>query len=334
MNHLNSLSKIDRDGLIRRCFLPLLCICILSAAALGSFTDISVYEALPLIAVPLILAGLMEMILGRRWAGLIVVIILCLVAALYSVRLSIIMAYLIVGAEGIATVAACFQKSMFFRVMEHMECDGPSAWGRLLRFLFGVSDAIDPRDLVSDRSIIRHNMPWSDMVGTAFLALLPMLMVWCVIMIMPGVGGAGLGHQVATVTLIMYAVLIALIPIILRSLNVRIRSYRGGFVLYSGLSGSAMKAVLVLLVVFVVAAISPSDPGEVGTIIVSAVIAMMMVVTASVAYYLHNEADVADDIRAKWGEFRPVDLYCPLTPKNVPSLHDGVPGTPMRRDRE
>lgn len=334
MRHLDPLSKIDRDGLIRRCFLPLLCICIAAVAVLELFTDLTVYEALPVLSIPLIMTGLIEMLFCRRWAGLIATAVLCLVSAPYSIKLSIIMAYMMVGAEGIAAVAACFQKSMFFRVLENMEGRGPSSWGRMLRFMFGVSDAIDPRDLVSDRTIIRHNMPWSDMVGTAFLALLPTLIVWCIILIMPGVGGAGLGHQVATMTLIMYTVLIALIPVILRSLNVRIRSYRGGFSLYSGLSGSAMKAVLVLLVVFVVAAASPSDPGEIGTILISAVLAMAMVVTASVAYYLHKEADVADDIRMKWGDFRPVDLYCPLIPKVVPSLHDGVPGTPVRRDRD
>lgn len=133
----------------------------------------------------------------------------------------------------------------------------------------------------------------------------------------------------------LYPVAVALVPAIYRSLNVRVGTRSGDMSLYQGLMGTAVKFSIVMVLMFLVVLVfSDYGEGELLNIVLCMIISALMTVIASLFYYIGHEPDVVAKVSDDWGSCRKVSLYCELDIMSPPSLSDGVPGTPSRRERE
>ena len=295
------------------------------------------YTCICALAIPFTVLGALYMVLDRHWISLLISVVLTIAACVASVPAGLIVLCLTMGAEGMATMASAVQCRMFVKPVAFLSSSSSERKSLRIvtRSLFGIPEGIDTRDMESDRSIVRHQIPWRDMVGTAVIALPVSMLIWVITLLAPHLGGSGIGHLSALISLMLYPVAVALVPAIYRSLNVRVGTRSGDMSLYQGLMGTAVKFSIVMVLMFLVVLVfSDYGEGELLNIVLCMIISAVMTVIASLFYYISHEPDVVAKVSEDWGSCRKVSLYCELDIVSPPSLSDGVPGTPSRRDRE
>ncbi len=295
------------------------------------------YTCICALAVPFTVLGALYLVLDRHWIALLVSVVFTVAVSVASIPAGLIALCLTLGAEGMATMASAVQCRMFLKPVAFLSSSASERNGvqMAVRSLFGIPEGIDTRDIESDHSIVRHSIPWKDMLGTAALALPVSMLIWVITLLAPHVGGSGIGHLSALISLMLYPVAVALVPAIYRSLNVRVGTRSGDMSLYQGLLGTTMKFSIVMALMFLVVLVfSDYGEGELLNIVLCMIISAFLTVIASLFYYIGHEPDVVAKVSGDWGSCRKVSLYCELDVQSPPSLSDGVPGTPSRRDRE
>ncbi len=327
---------LNPEFIVRRYFpISLLAAIVLFAALI--LLDVASYTSICALALPFTALGALYMVLDRHWISLMVSLVLTAVVSAASVPAGLIVLCMSMGAEGMATMASAAQCRVFLAPVAFISSSAPDRKGLHIfaRSLFGIPEGIDTRDMESERSIVRHQIPWKDMAGTVVLALPVSMLIWVVILISPHIGGSGVGHLSALISLMLYPVFVALIPSIYRSLNVRVGTRSGDVSLYQGLTGTAMKFSVVMALMFLIVLVfSDYGEGELLNIILCMALSAVMTVVASLFYYIGHEPDVVAKVSDDWASCKKVSLYCELGTVSPPSLHDGIPGTPFRRDRE
>ncbi len=322
---------------ITRRFLPASLLVAIALFAVLMLVDVPSYSCICALSVPFTALGALYMVLDRHWISLLISVVLTIVVCVVSVPAGLIVLCLTMGAEGLATMASAAQCRVFLKPVAFLSSSASESKGlqTMVRSLFGIPEGIDTRDIESDHSIVRHSIPWKDMVGTVILALPVSMLIWVVILISPHLGGSGMGHLSALIALMLYPVSVALVPAIYRSLNVRVGTRSGDMSLYQGLKGTAVKFSIVMALMFLIVLVfSDYGEGELLNIVLCMAISALMTVIASLFYYIGHEPDVVAKVSEDWGSCRKVSLYCELDIMSPPSLSDGVPGTPSRRDRE
>lgn len=330
-------TRIMNPEFIVRRYLPASLLAALALFVVFIVADVPSYTSICALSLPFIMLGALYMVLDRHWIGLMVSAVLTVVISVVSVPQGLIILCLSMGAEGLATLASVVQCRVFLKPVAFLSSSASDSKGlhTVARSIFGIPDGIDTRDIESERSIVRHQIPWRDMVGTAVLALPVSMLIWVVVLISPYLGGTGMGHLSALTSLMLYPVFIALIPSIYASLNVRVGTRSGDVSLYQGLRGTAVKFSVILALMFLIVLVfSDYGEGELLNIILCMIITAAMTVIASLFYYIGHEPNVVAKVSDDWASCKKVSLYCELGTVSPPSLHDGVPGTPSRRDRE
>ncbi len=324
------------DFIVRR-FFPVSLLIALALFVVLTMAHRPSYTCICALALPFAALGATYMALDRHWLSLLVSVVLTIVVCVISIPAGLIVLCLSMGAEGLATVASAMQCMVFLKPVAFLSAPVSGRWRlhRIARSVFGIPEGIDTRDMESDHSIVRHSIPWKDMLGTAIIALPVSMLIWVVILISPHVGGSGIGHLSALISLMLYPVAVALVPAIYGSLNVRVGTRSGDMSLYQGLKETAVKFSVILALMFLVVLVfSDYGEGELLNIILCMAISALMTVIASLFYYIGHEPDVVAKVSEDWSSCRKVSLYCELDILSPPSLSDGVPGTPSRRDRE
>ena len=326
---------LDRDFLVRR-YIPIAMLASLILCAVAIEVGVEYCSALGILSAPFVAVGVLFLFLDRHWILLVASVALSLISYLVSPWAALIMICMTLGSEGVATLAAAVQHRSFFKPLDKIvsQSDDSTYVPKVIRSVFGIPEGIDSRGIRSDGGIIRHDIPWNDMMWTAMLALPLSMILWTAVLVSPKIGGSDLVHLSALMSVVLYIMFLALIPCVYRSLNVRVESMSGRLDLYRGLAGTSVKTSVVLLVIFLFTLFaSDYGTGEFLNIVVCALLTVVMAVLASVAYYFHQESSVVGRVMEEWDSQRSVDLYCRLEESRPPALDDGVPGTPARRDR-
>ena len=290
------------------------------------------YDVFPLLSLPFVALGVLSFIVGRRWIALAVAAVACLVIFLLSPTWGYIALYTLVCTRGIAQFSASLQRRLIGPTVETVMCSSirpeKRPIDRLAQFVFRISGNVDTRVMSMESSIRRDALPWDEFLGVLRMALVPCLMMWTVMFTLLAYHMPLNQAYVAAFTVCIYAVALAMPWVILRTLDVRAGSERGGVRLYDGVLDNATAMAIPLFLVLLMVAVNMYTGYEtVVYIIVSMVVTILFAVIAYVAYYFDLERDVVAHIARERYRFLPEDGG-----SSGARPDDGIPGTPERND--
>ncbi len=325
----------DVDYIVAYIFLGLLAASLVAVAVLVLATGRSVYQTLPLVALPLFVIGLIDYVYSRRWLA--VLLIAAISAAVYFLDPSwtLVILFLFICAAGLAVMTEVIQRHAFYRVLRAVELanvrQDPGIWDRVIIFLFNIPCDLDTRNLTIDGSVKRTRIPWADMAESMVLALVLCMFLWIYMFLNPAFRVATSGIPTYTFTIMLYVALLAMPWTIFKSLNARIETDYRDFSLFRGLLETMKRMFLpsFAALFFLMLALF-SGVYTLYYILLSVLMIAATTISAGAMYYMRNEPSVIDDITGKWPEFRPVGIYEGLGSRSEHPLDDGVPGTPRR----
>jgi len=298
--------------------------------------DISVYEALPVMAIPFFVIGAIFYILKRRYYAMIVIVILSVIAYLIMPDSVLYVVYLLVCAEGVVQMVDIIQRLTFYVVMssiEHVNIkEKISIKDRAIIFLFNIPVDIDTRNLKIDKNIIMDKLPWKDMFYSMLLALMFCMFLWIYLFLNPSFSLETSGVPIYTFTIVLYLAMLVMPWSVFNTLNARVETEYRDFKIYTGFLETFKKMFLPVFaaIVFLISTVA-SGPDNLYYVAMSLGMIVVMIIFTSVMYYTSNEVDVVNDIIEKWEIFHPSSLYAVYAEGGrVSSLDDGVPGTPRR----
>ncbi len=321
------------DALVGKVLLLAILICLIVSVVLRFVNDEPYYIFAPLLSIPILGYGVLALLTGRRFVYLVATVVATVLVAVFDYGYAVVVLFVLLGSVGISAVAGLVQRLGFYPMVRAVErChSGPKVpvASVLAQFFFCIPDTVEPRDLHIERAVVRRELPFRNVVDSAFIALAPCLVMWILMYLFVYVWFGGIRIHLAAYTVLMYSVLLALIPSVLSTARVRIGE---SFRLYDGLVMTFKRMDLVLAIVVVLVMVLNRDCTEgmillVATIIVGFVILVM----ASAFYYLGFEGKAIDSISGRWNDFRPVDMYEGLGPESTDKKDEGVPGTPVRK---
>lgn len=329
----------DTDRRTLWLFLAVLAISLVALALMVLTDTFTFYEALPITALPLFTIGLINYIVRKRWVAAIAIVAASAVVYFLDPSLVLFLLYVLVCAEGVAVMVEVIQRATFYKILRSVEFvnikPSPSPADRITTFMFNIPCDLDTRNLTMDHSIRRVNMPWRDMFQSMVLSLALCMFLWIYMFLNPAFHTSTSGLPIYTFTIILYVSLLVLPWSIMKSLNVRIESDYRDFRIYTGLLETIKRMFLPVLAALVFLALALSS-GTYTLYYIAMSVAMIVIITifTSVMYYTNNEADVVNDITARWREFHPADIYSGYEgTERTSSMDDGVPGTPRRDPR-
>ena len=316
----------------------LLIVSVVIAVCLSVFSGYGFCRVFPVTAVPFMAVGVFDIIRDRRYVILCVVVAVSAAFCFVDPYLTLIWLVFTVCAEGVAYLSSVVQRMLFFRVYRRAELYGikkkPAMSDRVIGFVFGLSGSMDTTRLTADPHIHRNRIPWSDIFGTTMLALFVSMFVWIVVALTHAFDGMSMEVFLAVSVMAVFAVMSALPWVVVRSVDARIGPDEDSFRLYDGLSGTvarmAVPTVLVLAISIVTYGIRIDVFGAVAMSI-AAVLAVSAV--SSMVYYSRYESGLVNGIASYWSDYRPGDVPKESGGRHLPSLDDGVPGTPERDPR-
>ena len=335
---INLLSKRDKITL-----LLFICLFVGSLVALWyliTYQDLTIYSALPTMAIPFFVIGVIFYIIRRRFIAVIAVAAISLVAYLLLPVSVLFIVYLLVCTEGVAQMVEIIQRGTFYSILASIERvnvkDALSLKDKFIVFLFNIPVDIDTRNLKIDKNIIVDKIPWKDMLFSMMLALLFCMFLWIYLFLNPSFDIGLQGVPIYTFTIVLYLSMIVMPWSIFSTLNARIDTEYRAFKIYSGFLGTFARMFLPIFaaLIFLIIAVS-SGPDNFYYVAMSLVMIVVMITFTSIMYYTSNEVVVVNDIVDKWGVFHPSSIYSGYSEAGKKStLDDGVPGTPRRDPSE
>lgn len=335
---IDLLSKRDKITL-----LLFICLFVGSLVALWyliAYQDLTIYSALPTMAIPFFVIGVIFYIIRRRFIAVIAVAAISLVAYLLLPVSVLFIVYLLVCTEGVAQMVEIIQRGTFYSIMASIERvnvkDALSLKDKFIVFLFNIPVDIDTRNLKIDKNIIVDKIPWKDMLFSMMLALLFCMFLWIYLFLNPSFDIGLQGVPIYTFTIVLYLSMIVMPWSIFSTLNARIDTEYRAFKIYSGFLGTFARMFLPIFaaLIFLIIAVS-SGPDNFYYVAMSLVMIVVMITFTSIMYYTSNEVVVVNDIVDKWGVFHPSSIYSGYSEAGKKStLDDGVPGTPRRDPSE
>ncbi|MCL1984783.1 MAG: hypothetical protein FWG58_05250 [Methanomassiliicoccaceae archaeon] len=339
--HVSELSLVRKnDKLIMFIFLFSMAVCVLFLASLLYMRTVEMIAALILVSVPFFIVGLVTYVGERMWKALLAAI--AIIALLFFIDLPLtvmfFVGFLMVGCVGVVSVAALFQRALFFSVISAVEYmnikDKLSLWERLVSFAFNIPPHIDTRKITMEYNLKRSGIPVKEMMQTMSFAFLVGLMLWIYLSMNPALSDIGLFEApIYVFSLVMFIPLLVLPFTPFKSLNVRIETNYRPFSLYSGIFETLRRMAVPVFAVFlfILVAVSKLPLMTVAGFIASSVAFNMVVVAASaIIFYLFFESAFVDDAVAKWKIFRPVRLDMELEYEERTEDDGDLPGTPER----
>ena len=335
---INLLSKRDKITL-------LLFICLFAGSLVAlwyliAYQDLTIYSALPTMAIPFFIIGVIFYIIRRRFIAVIAVAAISLVAYLLLPVSVLFIVYLLVCTEGVAQMVEIIQRGTFYSIMASIERvnvkDALSLKDKFIVFLFNIPVDIDTRNLKIDKNIIVDKIPWKDMLFSMMLALLFCMFLWIYLFLNPSFDIGLQGVPIYTFTIVLYLSMVVMPWSIFSTLNARIDTEYRAFKIYSGFLGTFARMFLPIFaaLIFLIIAVS-SGPDNFYYVAMSLVMIIVMITFTSIMYYTSNEVVVVNDIVDKWGVFHPSSIYSGYSEAGKKStLDDGVPGTPRRDPSE
>ena len=335
---IDLLSKRDKITL-----LLFICLFVGSLVALWyliAYQDLTIYSALPTMAIPFFVIGVIFYIIRRRFIAVIAVAAISLVAYLLLPVSVLFIVYLLVCTEGVAQMVEIIQRGTFYSILASIERvnvkDALSLKDKLIVFIFNIPVDIDTRNLKIDKNIIVDKIPWKDMLFSMMLALLFCMFLWIYLFLNPSFDIGLQGVPIYTFTIVLYLSMVVMPWSIFSTLNARIDTEYRAFKIYSGFLGTFARMFLPIFaaLIFLIIAVS-SGPDNFYYVAMSLVMIVVMITFTSIMYYTSNEVVVVNDIVDKWGVFHPSSIYSGYSEAGKKStLDDGVPGTPRRDPSE
>lgn len=306
-------------------------------AAMVFVFDMSVYESIPVIAIPFFVTGSVSYIIGHRFVEALAIVGISVVFYLIDPALVIPLLYILVCAGGVAITVEIIQRLLFYRILRSVEQVNSkrrlNLFDKVVVFLFNIPCDLDTRNLLMDHQLRRSGLPWKDMFYTMMLALCLCVFLWIYMFLNPAFAVDTPGALIHTFTIILYVQVLVMPWGIFGSLNVRVGTEFRDFRLYSGLLETTKRMFLPAMLALLFLAVAFSSGSY--TLYYVAMSIVMIVVTcvfASAVYYTRNEASVVNDITSRWRAFHPVDMYSGFGEETA-SSRDAVPGTPTRDPR-
>ena len=293
-------------------------------------------KALPVLAAPLFVIGLVNYIKHKRWVAIIIIALLSL--AIYYLEPSYVLffLYVLVCTGGVAVMTEVIQRLVFFRILSTIEFvnlkEKLSLVDRAVTFMFNIPCDLDTRNLDLDLAVKRDGIPWGSMFHSMFLALMVCTFLWMYMVLNPSFVSGESGMSIYTFTIVLYVALLVLPWNLFKSLNVRIRTGYRDFNVYSGLYETIKRMFLPILAILIFMAISlSSGTFSIMYITISIVMIAVIVGLTSVLYYTGNESGVVNDVKEKWSDFHPTRMYAGYEESGyAPPLDEDIPGTPRR----
>ena len=333
-SNIDLLSQNDRRTALL--FILLFIVSIAAYWYLINYQDMSVYTALPVMAVPLFVIGVIYYIIRRRFIAMIFILAASIVAYFILPNSMLYIVYLLVCAEGVAQMVDIIQRFSFYKIMASIERvnikEKPSIVDRIVVFIFNIPVDIDTRNLKIDTNIIIDKLPWKDMIYSMLLALMFCMFLWIYLFLNPSFSIEVTGVPIYTFTIVLYLAMIVMPCSIFSTLNARIATDYRDFRIYSGFLETFKKMFLPVFaaLIFLISAVS-SGPDNLYYVAMSLGMIIVMIIFTSIMYYTSNEMSVVNDILDKWPVFHPSSIYSGYSEgDSKSSLDDGVPGTPRR----
>lgn len=317
---------------------------ILYVAYEGMLTDTSIYDVMPLLALPFFVCGLIFYIRSKAW---LLIIFAAAAAVLWFTgipqTLIYLLLFLIIGASGVVTLVDAIQRAVFYRVLHTIEYVNVkkklSFVDKVITFLFNVPEDLDTRNITMDYELSRTKIPWKEVTNTIYLGLMIGMFLWIYISMNPTFMDLSSESSIPLLmfTLILYIPVIVMPWSIFRSLNVRIETKYREFKIYNGIKATLqrMAVPVIAALFFVLVAINTSDISTVLYYIGLSVVMIVVILTlTSILYYWVFESATINDIISKWRLFRPVPVFVGLEESDKKKAWDDIPGTPKRDDKD
>lgn len=309
----------------------------IATVILVTFTDITVYRGMPILAIPFFVTGVIKYISERRWIAALAVFVMTVVAYVFDPVYAVFMLYVFVCAEGVAVVVEIIQRLIFYRFLTTVEMVNVKGkltlMDHVILFLFNIPPDIDTRRITMDTSVRRDRIPWLDMAQTMVIALVLCVFLWIYMFLNPAFYVNTTGIPIHTFTIILYIAVLVMPWTIFNSLDVRITTDYRDFRLFSGLLETMKRMFLPSVAALFFLGIALSVGGFTFYYIgMSIVMIVVIIAFTSAMYYTRNEASVVRDIVSKWRVFHPADIYSGYD-GTVRSGDGDFPGTPRRDPR-
>ena len=317
-------------------FLALFIATAVAALALPHLTDISLYEASALLAVPFIVLGVLDMAVARRWLPLVSCLVIPAVLYLVSWEFSFAALALLCGSTGVAASTELIHRFLILRLLGFAEhCNAGPERGLAdmsVSFFFGIPKDYDARNMMINGTIRREKVPWDIMAKSFAPAFLLLVLLWMYISASTGIRSDIGEGALLIISASLYIAAVSAPWAILAVTDARIEVSGSTFRLFDGFF-STMKHMAVPLLLGLIIVVIASDPGwdafklAAASLVFCAVVELM----AMMKFSNHAETEVVSDLYQAWTDTHPVDFYSGFDGRNGKHpLDDGVPGTPRR----
>lgn len=298
-----------------------------------------VYGVIQWMALPFAVCGGLYFCHRRLWlppVGLAVAAAVMWLAAVPG-YLIFVLAYVVVGAFGVAAVVDALQRRIFYRTLQRVRYVNVkqhlSLSDRLTVFLYNIPPDLDTRNLAVDLSRGRRRFPWRTMSESILLSLALGMFFWIYVSMNPSFIMVDYRSSVPlfVFTLMLYIPVLTLPFSVFQSLDARIVTSYRDFRLYSGAVATIQRMAIpvVAALMYVLLAMNQSDPTVVAWYIgLSAAMILLTVGITCVIYFYAMESATVADIGTKWELFMPVPLFSGLGEQERPA--EELPGTPVR----
>ncbi|MDO5862338.1 MAG: hypothetical protein Q4Q58_06075 [Thermoplasmata archaeon] len=296
--------------------------------------DVSFGYSAAALALPLVCLGVLDLVLARSWFRLAVAVLISAVFCIIGWMFGAVVAMLLLGAYGIASVSDLIQRRWFITFMESAEHLGVrperTRTDKLVSFMFDLPEDLDMRNMKVRGSIRRESIPWRQMALSSLPTLVVMLVVWIVAAAVMGPGWSLKGSILPVIVASMYAVAITMPLNAFFVMDARAEMSGRTIRLADGLTRTsyrlAIPAAIALVVVLLFGTVAALE-----VVIASAVFCVALRMIASMLYSMAGESRFVSDAYSEWTRTHPVDLCSGFDGRRSgKGLDDGVPGTPRR----
>ncbi len=305
------------------------------AFALPSFTGVDHRDSFAVLCLPFIVLGIWDLVEGRKWIPLAVLIVPFPVFGLLGAwETGVVFVMLFLCSVGLASFIGLAHRLTIPAILDSAEhCNSvpvPDRYQRIVRFMFGIPPDLDSRNLIIEKRIRRDGVPWKLMIDTLVPAFVLLMFLWMFISAEDG------SHPVSlllpSLAVVLYIAALTAPWAIIGAVDVRAETSGSEFRLFDGFIGTmkrmAIPAVAGLAVVLV--ATSPALVILI-PIVATAVFCTLVTMFALALYGYRKETEFVDDLASSWTASHPVDFYSGYDGRDRRHpLDDGIPGTPMR----
>jgi len=328
------------DKMVGLLFLGLLLASMIAYVFLAATEEFTVYTALPVMALPFFVVGVIFYVVNRRFIAAAVIVVLSIIAYLIMPDSVLFILYLLVCAEGVATIVEVFQRLVFYEILSRVERvnvkEKMDIVDNLIVFFFNIPVDLDTRNIKIEANISRNKLPVADMVSCMIISVLFCMFLWIYVVLNPAVSLQTEGVPIYTFTIILYISALVMPWTIFSTVNVRIETDYRSFKLYDGFMETFKRMFLpafAALVFLFIALYNGLD--NLYYIVMSLVMIIVMTIFTSAMYFTSNELSMVNDILDKWNVFHPTEIYSGYdSVRRKTSLSDDIPGTPRRNPSE